>query len=545
VSDPEGRGANQGPGRNAAPTRRDGILHALGLVLAAGVPLAAYLRTLAPGVLTGDSAEFQYVSRSLGFAHAGFPLLVLLGKAFTILVPFEDVARRVNFLSAVSAAAACAVLFEIVRGLTGRPLAALIAALALGFSFTFWSQAIMAEAYALHGLFFLSTFGLLVAWYRTGLRRYLVIGALLYGLGFGNHVAMVLLAPAYALFVLIVDRRRRVPFSRTCLVPLFVAAGFLPNLIALLAFHHMEIPDDFLHAVVLRSPDTWGLPAGEPRSFPDRLLFMYTGRQLRAYLGSRSAHGILVQLEAIPLRLLAQFWPLGVLAALAGWARAWRRFRAVFWLAAGVVVVQSIFNAHYSIWEIEAYYIPVYALCALMIGLAAAWLEEAGESRSRWAAPAILAALAAANLILVEPTARALRGIAPGQPENVRRGLDFAGTTPDLSRALDAGRRGREILASLPPGAIVFTGWDDTYLLKYLARFEAGRRDVLVEEAYPSGDSRAFSERKLALIESARSSRPIYFTVDPWDLKGRYRFEFAPGHLLRLAGSGEGGTGAR
>src|SRR3989338_6586924 len=60
-----------------------------------------YLFTLSPTVGLEDSGEFIAVVASLGVAHpSGYPLYVVLGKLFTLLIPFGDIAWRVNLFSA-------------------------------------------------------------------------------------------------------------------------------------------------------------------------------------------------------------------------------------------------------------------------------------------------------------------------------------------------------------------------------------------------------------------------------------------------------------
>lgn len=66
--------------------------------------LGLYIRTLAPGVLPGDSAEFQVLAYQLGIAHCpGYPIYLLLAKLFTLL-PIWEVAYGVNLFSAFMAA---------------------------------------------------------------------------------------------------------------------------------------------------------------------------------------------------------------------------------------------------------------------------------------------------------------------------------------------------------------------------------------------------------------------------------------------------------
>ena len=57
------------------------------LVIAIGsLSLALYIRTLASGVLPGDSGEFQVLTHQLGIAHCpGYPVYLVIVKLFTFL----------------------------------------------------------------------------------------------------------------------------------------------------------------------------------------------------------------------------------------------------------------------------------------------------------------------------------------------------------------------------------------------------------------------------------------------------------------------------
>ena len=62
--------------------------------------LALYIRTLAPSLLWGDSAEFQTLSYTLGMTHpSGYMTQIMLGKLFTY-IPVGNIAYRVNLMSA-------------------------------------------------------------------------------------------------------------------------------------------------------------------------------------------------------------------------------------------------------------------------------------------------------------------------------------------------------------------------------------------------------------------------------------------------------------
>ncbi len=129
------------------------------LILFAAV-VAIYLRMIAPGLLSGDSGEFQFAAWRLGLAHAtGYPLYLILGWLWQHLLSVVRIApaTALNALSAVVGAMSVALFFQLLAGwLPGdalfRRLLALFAALFFAFNPTFWSQNLIAEVYTLQVL---------------------------------------------------------------------------------------------------------------------------------------------------------------------------------------------------------------------------------------------------------------------------------------------------------------------------------------------------------------------------------------------------------
>src|SRR5512133_445087 len=190
--------------------------------------LLLYGLTAAPSVATvfDDSLEFQVVLPTLGIAHpSGYPLYTLLGRLFTLL-PLRDPAGRANLLSALAAAAAVAVFYLLAQRLTRSRLPAVIATTVFAVSPAWWSQATLAEVYALHGLLMVAFLYCLLRWeeaitlarpggaWAGGIRqaeaaceparadRWLAAAALMAGLGLSHHRMMALLFPAALLLVL-------------------------------------------------------------------------------------------------------------------------------------------------------------------------------------------------------------------------------------------------------------------------------------------------------------------------------------------------------
>ena len=174
------------------------------------VTLGLYLSTLAPSVATifDDSLELQLACHQLAIIHpTGYPLYALLGKLFTFL-PFRDVAYRVNLLSAVAAAWAVTLVYLGLRAIARRRLVAALGALALAVSPAFWSQAVIAEVYALNAAFTALAILSVLRWAESpGTNRsWLLLMALAMGLGLAHHRMIVLMAPALVVFILLTVR---------------------------------------------------------------------------------------------------------------------------------------------------------------------------------------------------------------------------------------------------------------------------------------------------------------------------------------------------
>jgi hypothetical protein len=78
----------------------------------------AYTYTLAPTVLEGDAALFQYTPYVLGVTYpTGYPLYILLGKLWLTIFPVGEIAWRMNLFSALCSAAALPLIYGAARRL--------------------------------------------------------------------------------------------------------------------------------------------------------------------------------------------------------------------------------------------------------------------------------------------------------------------------------------------------------------------------------------------------------------------------------------------
>ncbi len=209
-----------------------------------------YVKTLAPTVSFFDSGELISAAHSFGVAHPpGYPLYVALGWLFGKL-PVGEFAFRINLMSAFFAALAALMVYGIcyVILIDARPSCqksspvdekrpnperllqpaiAMIAGLSFAFSITHWQHAVIAEVYSLNAFLCGTIVLLLMLWYRvnsTG-NRLLYLAALLFGLGFGNHQTISLLAIAACFLVLTTRPRILLQLKTLVLILVFLMLG--------------------------------------------------------------------------------------------------------------------------------------------------------------------------------------------------------------------------------------------------------------------------------------------------------------------------------
>ena len=197
-------------------TRADGLVALVSAALAGVV----YFWTAAPNVTLLDSGEFLVAAQHFGVPHpTGYPLWTLLAWLFQLL-PLGNAAWEINLFSglcgALAVGLAAALFSSSTRWMLGERIApwrglnftiSVTIALLFAFSFSMWSQAVIAEVYTLHALLI----GLFLASLYVWLRRpeslwLLMVPFFLLALSFSNHQLTLALAPLPLLAVLLVRR---------------------------------------------------------------------------------------------------------------------------------------------------------------------------------------------------------------------------------------------------------------------------------------------------------------------------------------------------
>lgn len=228
---------------------------AVGWLLAAGAALA-YLLCLEPSVSFWDSGEFIAVAALLQVGHPpGSPFYQLLAHLFSLFAGSDPlaVAPWCNALSALAAGGTVMFLYWTVlllfppRGRLLAPgrVAALVGSLCYLFCDTAWFSAVESEVYSLAMLIAAAALWAMLRWYRCPCRRraqrWLLLVALLLGLGFCTHQLTLLTTPTLLLLFLFKaseTRKKGLPLPiaayLTRIVPMmlfFFAAGLSPYLV--------------------------------------------------------------------------------------------------------------------------------------------------------------------------------------------------------------------------------------------------------------------------------------------------------------------------
>jgi len=447
--------------------RKDG---AAALLLGAFV-FAAYALGACPTIYVGDSGELVTAVDLLGIPHpTGYPLYVLLGKLWTLLVPFGSIAWRMSLFSAACGAAACALLYVLLRR-AGRThtIAAAFAALLLAFGPSFWGEANVQRVYTLNAFFVVVATWAAWRWFEERSGGRLALVGFVCGLGATNHTFLGVYALAFGFFAICVEpsllrRPRQIAGAGAA-----VLAGLLP---------YAYLP--------LRSRGDPRLDWGDPETL-GRFLDVVLRRDFweRAWLeGPRD----LAPIAADWARSLAleTAWAgpgLALIAFAAARRRGWPVLLPVLVMLANLLSM-ALHGSRSDLFIWHRYYIPSYAMLALLAGLGCQ--------------------------VLIERLPRAAHAL----PLVVPAFLFAAGWRSfDRSRYRVAEAFASEVLRSLPPGAHLSASDDNILFTLLYLHFVEGRRpdlDLVLQ---------GVGEADLPPLRFDPERDPLFFTHHPnWSL---------------------------
>lgn len=355
-------------------------------VLLALVAFAVYVRTLTPGVLDGDSGEWQYMANILGVPHStGYPLYILLAKLVSFL-PLGNPAWRVNLFSAICAALSIPIVYLLAKRVAQSRLAGVLSATFFAFMPTVWASATIAEVYALNTFLIALTLFFAIRFFDHERPRDMYWMVLCFGLALTNHRIAFFLAPALLLVIWL--RRNMLNLRKLA----FASLAFLLPLAL-----YLYIPLRASQLLAEQSRENWDLYPRAQAIVDGKVTAYYnhttagfinlvTALDNRNKLGFENADGqdqTFARLENAWNLLREQIDPFGIALAVVGIVTLVRRERALtaLLLTAGlpIAAVSVVLRAEST----RFYFSGAYLVMVLFFAVAVGWLLNSLRERAR------------------------------------------------------------------------------------------------------------------------------------------------------------------
>ncbi len=347
-----------------------------GALAALLVPFTLYLPTVYPTYcFFSDSGDFIAAGELLMLAHpTGYPWFCLLGKLFSLLLPFGEVPWRYGMLTMLFVPLTAVVTYLLMMELTDH-------APTVAFGATLWYSSVAAEVYSSNLFLTILVLYALVRFWKTGDKRWFYTAGLTVGFGAAHHLTLPLMVVGG-------------------LVGMVLAWQWLPRRPAardwVLAFLLACLPLTFYAYLPIRAPKPYGYrlwqltgddPSQSLRDFAKYVL----GLRFRYMMGS-------VSVAERPQRFVYWFQQgaheytlLFVAGMFLGWL-AFLRFPAFGLVTFGMWCAHLVFYLGYGVPDIVYFYIPAWTLTVLWGGLFMFVLADWAQ-RAHWSLPVALLAV--------------------------------------------------------------------------------------------------------------------------------------------------------
>lgn len=424
--------------------------------------MAIYLTSMAPGLTWAnfgtDGGDLITAAAIGGIAHpTGYPFYLVLARLFQLL-PIGSLAFRTNLMSALAAAFAAVLVYEIVAkhlspiNAHHSWVSGLASGIAFGLAPLIWSQAVITEVYELHALFvvlilYLSINTLSV--HFTQKRQDRLVG-LIFGLAMGNHLTTILLLPVI-LFTTILrrpntaqgkSRINHLQLDSRALLRRIIWSG-----VGLLIYFTLPLRA-LAHPAV-----NWGNPVNL-----EGFIWLVSGKLYQSLLLNLNYSSILERVQTAVALLLAQFGIIGLCVGFIGMVVFFKPIRlnyCMLWIAIG----STAFAIGYATTDAFMYLIPAFLCFAIWIGTGITGLMNAASKRIH-----ILGQLTGLILILT-----------------LLIQAWFHRPQVDASHDSRAESFGKSVLAIAPADALVFAKGDEAvFTLWYFQYAQRNRPDLAV-----------------------------------------------------------------
>ena len=363
------------------------------------IPFITYWITKPPSILWVDSGTMIAASYTLGIPNPpGFPFYMLVSHIFAIL-PFANVLTRLELFSIFFSILSIYLIYKIIillidsdfffskkaplnedLEITGKPvrnlkyLAGAFGAVALAFSYQYWSQSQNTEAFIFTD-FFLCLFIYILLFIQAkkklfipikngqeAFSKYLFKGLLalsfLYGLAAGANPTIAALVPG-VLFVIYLNRRCISLKQAIVLLVVFL-------LTLTLVYSYLPIRAQAWPFVNWGNPQTLSLFIGQLRGQGLNIYEPQSG-SINGFTGSPVI--FLQSVSHFFYLLLLQFTPLLLPFIFAGIYFLYKKNKHIFWFLMSVIIIDVFYAGLYYSGNQESWFILSWIICAIFIGI--------------------------------------------------------------------------------------------------------------------------------------------------------------------------------
>lgn len=354
------------------------------IILSTLVVFIVYLITLAPGVVQIDSGELAAVASTLGIAHpTGYPLFTLIGYLFTKIFFFTSKIYALNLLAAFYTLGGFFFLIKVNQLLLKNSIIektsekkskrktqeknikefellfiAIVSALTLAFSRTFWMQSTSVEVYSLHIFLITASIYFFVKAYfeesndqkvsdKKSLRNWLIFAFVL-GLSFTNHMTSILVLPGFAYLYF-----SKFGFNQSSFRKIFLM--LIPFAIALTVYLYLPISASQNPSI------NWGNPVDWER-FKRHIM----GWQYQSWIFS-STESASKQFKYFTSIYPEEFAYVGVIIIVLGLYRLFKLNKKIFTFLILLFVTTILYSINYDINDIDAYFLLVFISSGMML----------------------------------------------------------------------------------------------------------------------------------------------------------------------------------
>lgn len=432
----------------------------LGYILVFAAAAVLYAATCAPGPVWQDSGVIQYrvwhndIEGKLGLAlsHPLFYIIAIAAKH----IPLGEFAYRVNLTTALISALAVANLFLLLTLWLRSTLPAVVGALSLALSHTFWSNAAVPETYNLGMALLLFELIILLMYAETGRVTWLYALAFVNGLAIANHMLASIPLACYLALLLALAARKQIRSKHVLVMALLWIIGALP-------YEYLIIRE------IVRSGDFWSTMSSAA-----------FGKSYKADVLNTSVSGRIVKENLMWMAL--NFPTPNIILAFVG-ISAFHRASPKRWFAGiilALLVLFLIFAFRYTIVDRYAFFIPFYCIVSILIAVGACSVLA---RRRRKSLGRVIVALCFLTIpaYMAAPKAAKWLGVTSGRDRNIPYRDDYT----YFLRPWQTGYRGAERFAgealdSVRQNAIVHADNTTAPPLLYAQEVKAKRPDVRI-----------------------------------------------------------------